>query len=208
MQKSLFSNQTELINLSEGLHLFQAHIQTAPLLFAIEAIQSKAAFRQMTVPRGGLMSVAVTNVGSFGWVSNDKGYGYSAIDPLSLQPWPTMPKPFSNLANSVSIAAGFGSFEPDACLINRYSAGAGMGLHQDKDEASFNHPIVSVSIGQSATFLWGGKKRSDPVTKIVLNDGDVLVWGGVARLNFHGVVPLSKRDAAALRYNLTLRRAR
>ena len=154
------------------------------------------------------MSVAVTNAGDFGWVSDETGYRYSAVDPLSKKPWPTIPKQFSDLANTVSIKAGFGIFEPNACLINRYACGAGMGLHQDKDEACFDHPIVSVSIGQSATFLWGGKKRSDPVIKIVLNNGDIVVWGGVARLNFHGVVPLSKKDAAAVRYNLTIRRAK
>ena len=207
MQQPLFANQSESAQVSQGLFLFPSFAPTAPLLAEIEIIKTRAAFRQMKVPRGGLMSVAVTNVGSYGWVSSEAGYGYSTVDPLSQHPWPAIPKAFGDLANKASELAGFGSFDPDACLVNRYIAGAGMGLHQDKDEASFNHPIVSVSIGQSATFLWGGNERSHPVTKIVLNDGDVLVWGGVARLNFHGVVPLSKRNVAAVRYNLTMRKA-
>ena len=207
MQQSLFSNQTNAINLCEGLFLFRSHTATAPLLAEIDAIQSKAAFRRMRVPRGGLMSVSMTNAGCFGWVSSETGYGYGSVDPLSKDAWPAIPKQFSDLANNVSIKAGFGSFEPDACLINCYVCGAGMGLHQDKDEACFDHPIVSVSIGQSATFLWGGKKRSDPIVKIVVNDGDVIVWGASARLNFHGVAPLSKITAAAVRYNLTMRKA-
>ncbi len=188
--------------------LLRNFVSTAVLTLHIERIATQAAFRHMRVPRGGTMSVATTNCGSFGWVSDTRGYRYAAIDPLSDLAWPAMPDEFSAIAANAALEAGFGQFQPDACLINRYQSGARMGMHQDVDERDFAQPIVSVSIGASAIFMWGGVARSDPFVSVPLNDGDVVVWGGAARKNFHGVRPLKAGEASAMRYNLTMRRAR
>ena len=153
------------------------------------------------------MSVAMTNCGPLGWTASRRGYAYSAIDPLTEKPWPVMPQIFLALANRAADQAGYKNFSPDACLINRYVAGARMGLHQDKDERDLAAPIVSVSIGASATFLLGGLQRRDKVSRVVMHDGDVMVWGGPSRLLFHGVAPLKPDQAMPLRFNLTLRKA-
>lgn len=169
-----------------------------------------APLRYMTTKMRFPMSAAMTNCGKFGWISDHKGYRYDARDPLSNQLWPAMPSSFFKLANQAASATGFRDFLPDACLINHYKVGASMGLHQDKNERDFNQPIVSVSLGIPAVFQFGGLLRSDKPLKIPLTHGDVIVWGGKARLNFHGVMPL-KADThpilGAYRYNLTFRRA-
>ncbi len=184
--------------------------QAEALLAEIERVTALAPFRHMTVPGGGAMSVAMTNAG-MGWTAGREGYSYSRNDPQTGQPWPDLPDVIRQLAVDAAGTAGFGGFAPDGCLINRYAPGAKMGLHQDRDEAEHNHPIVSISLGLPATFLWGGRKRSDPVEKIALNHGDVVVWGGPDRLSYHGVAILKTGHHATtggLRFNLTVRRAR
>ena len=156
------------------------------------------------------MSVAMTNCGSVGWVSDRKGYRYDRLDPLTARPWPTIPASFLNLARRAAAETGFGDFEPDACLINRYAPGARMTLHQDRDELDFRAPIVSVSLGLSAKFLFGGLKRSDRPRRIMLNHGDVVVFGGPSRLVYHGVDMLKDGEHPATgrcRINLTFRKA-
>jgi DNA oxidative demethylase len=170
----------------------------------IEAVVSQAAFRNYAVPGGKSMSVAMTNCGRLGWMSSAQGYAYLPYDPDTLQAWPDMPEAFKRLAFEAARAAGWADFEPDACLINRYAAGAGMGLHQDRNEQDLSSPIVSVSIGASCKFMLGGLRRSDAVKSMDLHDGDVLVRGRSARLVFHGVRPLQQDQ---LRYNLTFRQA-
>jgi DNA oxidative demethylase len=203
------ADANEKIPLSEDAWLLRRFVETAALAKTIEEISARAAFRHMRVPRGGTMSVAITNCGAVGWVSDTRGYRYADADPLTGLPWPPMPDQFLSLAARAAAHAGFADFIPDACLINRYEPGARMGLHQDVDESDFSQPIVSVSIGAPALFMWGGLKRDDVFQTVPLNDGDVVVWGGVSRKRFHGVKPLKSADGkAALRYNLTLRRAR
>jgi alkylated DNA repair protein (DNA oxidative demethylase) len=157
------------------------------------------------------MSVAMTNCGALGWVSDPTGYRYSECDPATGRPWASMPASFASLARRAAAAAGFPDFAPDACLVNRYEPGARLTLHQDKDERDFGEPIVSVSLGVPATFLFGGARRKDPVARVPLEHGDVVVWGGPARLRYHGVAPLARGEhwfAGGARMNLTLRRAR
>lgn len=178
---------------------------------AIQGVAAVAPFRQMSVPGGGTMSVAMTNCGTVGWVSDSTGYRYSAVDPSSGLSWPVMPSQIADLATRAAEQAGFAAFVPDACLINRYEVGARMGLHQDRDEQDLTQPIVSISLGMAAVFLWGGGKRKDPVSRITVNSGDVIVWGGPERLYYHGIAPLAKGAhplTGACRINLTLRKAR
>jgi DNA oxidative demethylase len=181
---------------------------TAAVQAAVDEVAAAAPFRHQRVPGGGQMSVATTNCGAWGWTADTRGYRYARADPLTGLPWPALPPLLLQLARSAAEFAGYAAFAPDACLINRYRPGASMGLHQDKDEASFDHPIVSLSLGAPATFLWGGARRADPVQRCLLQHGDVLVWGGAARLNFHGVARLAAHPAHPERINLTLRRAR
>ncbi|MGC2775279.1 MAG: DNA oxidative demethylase AlkB [Bradyrhizobium sp.] len=181
------------------------------LIAAIDAIAAQAPFRRMVTPGGHQMSVAMTSCGSLGWVTDRSGYRYDPLDPESGRPWPAMPPPLRQLAGRAASEAGFADFAPDACLINRYEPGAKMSLHQDRDEQDLDAPIVSVSLGLPATFLFGGLKRSDRTQRYRLTHGDVVVWGGPARLAFHGVAPLADGEHALLgrqRVNLTFRRAR
>ena len=181
------------------------------LMAALDAITAQAPFRHMQTPGGHQMSVAMTNCGGVGWITDRRGYRYDAVDPLSQQSWPGMPPAFLDLAAKAAAEAGFVGFSPDACLINRYEPGARMSLHQDRDERDFGAPIVSVSLGLPAIFLWGGLKRSDKPQRFRLEHGDVVVWGGVSRLYFHGVAPLAEGEHALLgrhRINLTFRKAR
>jgi DNA oxidative demethylase len=180
------------------------------LLNALADILRDSPFRHMTTPGGFTMSVAMTNCGHAGWITDRTGYRYGLIDPLSATPWPAMPACFTRLATQAATRAGFPGFTPDACLINRYIPGARMSLHQDRNERDFSAPIVSVSLGLPATFLWGGLARSDRPRRVRLEHADVVVWGGPARMTFHGVDPLKDGDhplTGALRYNLTFRRA-
>jgi alkylated DNA repair protein (DNA oxidative demethylase) len=144
------------------------------------------------------------------WVSDRRGYRYAERDPASGQPWPAMPTAFMQLAQAAAQQAGFAPFAPDACLINRYAVGARMSLHQDRDERDLAAPIVSVSLGLPAVFLWGGATRAGRALRVPLRHGDVVVWGGVDRLRFHGVLPVAPGEHPATgecRINLTLRKA-
>ena len=182
----------------------------AALLDAVAAVTASAPLRHMFTPGGLKMAVALTNCGPLGWVSDAAGYRYQASDPVSGQPWPALPAAFAQLAAQAAAAAGFGNFEPDACLVNRYQAGTRLSLHQDRNERDFSQPIVSVSLGLAAIFLLGGLQRSDKTARLTLSHGDVLVWGGPSRLRFHGVLPLAAGTHPLLgdqRINLTLRRA-
>ncbi|CAM3346162.1 DNA oxidative demethylase AlkB [Cupriavidus taiwanensis] len=181
------------------------------LLADVQTILALAPWRHMVTPGGLKMSVAMTNCGACGWVSDARGYRYDAVDPLSGQAWPDMPASFRELAASAAEQAGFAGFAPDACLINRYVPGTRLSLHQDRDERDFTAPIVSVSLGLPAVFLFGGMRRADKPQRIRLAHGDVVVWGGPSRLAFHGVAPLADGDhplLGPLRINLTFRKAR
>jgi DNA oxidative demethylase len=181
------------------------------LLADLRAIVAQAPFRHMVTPGGHQMSVAMTNCGRIGWVTDRTGYRYDANDPEAAKPWPAMPASFRDLAARAAVQAGFAAFAPDACLVNRYQPGARMSLHQDKDELDFAAPIVSVSLGLPATFLFGGLQRSDKPSRFRLEHGDIAVWGGRARLAFHGVAPLADGEHAVMgrqRINLTFRKAR
>lgn len=192
---------------------------TAPLVAAIDAIAATAPFRNLQTPGGGTMSVAMTNCGPWGWHSDARGYRYVDRDPGSGREWPPMPVAFAALAAGAAAAAGFPGFAPDACLVNRYEPGAQMGAHRDFDELDLQQPIVSVSIGLPAQFLWYGAQRRGTPLRLALHDGDVLAWGGVARAGYHAVRRLAAPDlladplpvsnaAGPLRYNLTFRRAK
>jgi alkylated DNA repair protein (DNA oxidative demethylase) len=192
------------------LHRYCVPFETA-LLADLRRVIDEAPLRQMITPGGFRMSVAMTSCGDVGWVTDRRGYRYSEVDPESGQPWPSMPDSFVALAASAARDAGFDGFGPDSCLVNRYEVGAKMSLHQDKDEADFTAPIVSVSLGLPATFLFGGPKRSDPTQKVPLEHGDVVVWGGSSRLFYHGVSPVKAGHHPLLgncRINLTFRKAR
>jgi DNA oxidative demethylase len=193
--------------LAPGLMLLREFADAQDLMHAIAALLHVSPLRRMMVPGGGRMAVAMSNCGALGWTSDAQGYRYAATDPLTSRPWPAMPESLDRLARSAAHAAGFGLFEPDVCLINRYQVGTGLGLHRDSDEADQGHPIVSVSIGATAQFLWGGLHRRDSLLRLALQDGDVLVWGGSARLTYHGVSPLRSAHPQAQRFNLTFRRA-
>ena len=180
------------------------------LLETVSDVIRQAPLRHMTTPGGFQMSVAMTNCGSAGWITDRSGYRYGGLDPLSGRPWPSMPEVLSRLANDAAAKAGFASFVADACLINQYEPGSRMSLHQDKDEQDYSAPIVSVSLGLPAMFLFGGAQRSDRPLRVALVHGDVVVWGGPARLRFHGVAPLKDGEHPLLgrrRINLTFRRA-
>jgi alkylated DNA repair protein (DNA oxidative demethylase) len=180
------------------------------LLAGIASVEASAPFRNMVTPGGYTMSVALTNCGPLGWTTDEIGYRYTGIDPDSGRPWPAMPDVFSRLARDAAMAAGFEGFEPDACLMNRYLPGSRMSLHQDRNERDFNAPIVSVSLGMTAIFLFGGLARSDKTAKVPLYHGDVVVWGGPDRLRYHGVMPIKGEPHPVLgsqRINFTFRKA-
>jgi DNA oxidative demethylase len=191
------------------LHGF-AYDQARELLAAAKDIEHAAPFRHLVTPGGFRMSVAMTNCGRLGWMSDAHGYRYTADDPQAGRPWPPMPRVFLQLAQTAAEAGGFSGFKPDACLLNRYEPGARLTLHQDKDEQDFGAPIVSVSLGLPAVFLFGGIARKDRQRRLPLQHGDVVVWGGPARLYHHGVLALKDGQheiLGRLRLNLTFRRA-
>jgi alkylated DNA repair protein (DNA oxidative demethylase) len=197
--------------LEEGAVLLRgfAFADAAALVAEAERVAQTAAFRHLVTPGGYTMSVAMTNCGRVGWVSDRKGYRYDPIDPDTGANWPPMPALFVDLAARAAAEGGFPNYDPDACLINRYTAGSKLGMHQDRDEKDAWSPIVSISLGLPATFLWGGKKRGDPVRRMRLESGDVVVWGGPARFVYHGVSPLKDGEhplTGASRVNLTFRK--
>ncbi|HEX2013121.1 MAG TPA: DNA oxidative demethylase AlkB [Roseateles sp.] len=180
------------------------------LLDAAEAVFAAAPPRRWLTPGGKRMAVAMSNCGELGWISDSRGYRYGGIDPDSGRPWPPMPPLLRSLATRAAAACGFAGFTPDACLLNRYEPGTRLSLHQDKDERDYEQPIVSVSLGLPAIFLFGGLKRADPCLRLALRHGDMLVWGGPARLRYHGVAPLAAgrhERLGELRINLTFRKA-
>lgn len=209
---SLSQSDTTKRTLCQGatvLRGFARSFETA-LLAELADVTVKAPFRRMVTPGGFRMSVAMTNCGALGWITDRSGYRYDRVDPETGRVWPSMPGTFLALATSAAAEAGFGEFFPDACLINRYEPEARLSLHQDKNEEDFGQPIVSVSLGVSAIFLFGGLQRSDRTQRIQVEHGDVIVWGGPARLHYHGVMPLREDFhplTGAYRFNLTFRRA-
>lgn len=199
--------------LAEGAVILRrfACADAGQLLGQISLLADRSPFRQMVTPGGYTMSVAMTNCGDVGWTTDSHGYLYSPIDPLTSQPWPAMPTIFRELSDAASKAAGYPGFAPDACLINRYAVGAKLSLHQDKDELNLQQPIVSVSLGLPAVFQFGGLKRNDPLKRVMLEHGDVVVWGGASRLFYHGILPLKAGQHSAtgeFRYNITFRHTR
>jgi DNA oxidative demethylase len=208
----LFAAREDCERITDGAYLLRGfaleHISA--LLCEVARIEHAAPFRHLETPGGFRMSVAMTNCGAVGWVSDRRGYRYTTHDPQSNRPWPLMPPDFLKLAGTAASTAGFEKFEPDACLINCYEPGARLTLHQDKDENDYGAPIVSISIGLSAMFLFGGICRKDKQRRISLHHGDVVVWGGPARLFHHGILPLKDGMHSVLgrkRINLTFRRA-
>ncbi len=182
-------------------------VTTAEYAAAVDLVAAAAPFRQLQTPGGRPMSAAMTNCGALGWHSDARGYRYEPCDPLSGLPWPAMPSIFLDLAQRAAAEGGYRDFLPDACLINRYAGKAKMGAHRDADERDFSQPIVSVTLGAAATFLWYGKLRSGSAVKIRLEPSDVLVWGGSARRGYHAVGQAEGAATGAVRINLTFRKA-
>jgi DNA oxidative demethylase len=200
------------VELASGAVLLRSFaLDCAPdLLAALASVIADAPFRHMVTPGGQSMSVAMTDCGVAGWITDRRGYRYERADPLTGKAWPVMPVPFLNLARRAALEGGYPGFEPDACLINRYEPGSRLTLHQDRNERDFSAPIVSVSLGLPAKFLFGGMERSAPVRRVMLHHGDAVVWGGPSRLAFHGVDTLKDGDHPATgpcRINLTFRKA-
>ncbi|MEK8030911.1 DNA oxidative demethylase AlkB [Ideonella sp. DXS29W] len=189
------------------LHGF-ALADAGALLADVQLALQQAPLRHLVTPGGYRMSVAMSNCGPLGWCSDERGYRYAAQDPQSGRPWPSMPHSFMSLASRAAAAAGYADFTPDACLINRYEPGARLTLHQDRDERDHRQPIVSVSLGLPAVFLFGGPRRSDRAHRLPLQHGDVVVWGGPSRLAYHGIQALAHGThtlTGPCRYNLTFR---
>lgn len=210
MTEDLFESSVE--SLGPGAVWLRAFAtpHEAALLAGVNEVTAQAPLRHMVTPGGFRMSVAMSNCGALGWVTDRTGYRYDTIDPDTGRPWPCMPEAFSQLATEAAAAAGFEGFVPDACLLNRYEAGTRLSLHQDRNERDMRWPIVSVSLGMPAIFLFGGLARSDKAARILLVHGDVVVWGGPDRLRYHGVLPLEDRPHTLLgsrRINLTFRKA-
>lgn len=209
---SLETRQSGRVVIAEGAVVLRgfATALERELLDGVLRIAAVSPFRHMVTPGGFPMSVAMTNCGSAGWITERSGYRYDAIDPQTGRPWPAMPESFAALAERAAHDSGHGGFTPDACLVNRYEPGARMSLHQDRNERDFSQPIVSVSLGLACQFLFGGARRADKAQRIPLHSGDVVAWGGPARLTFHGVAPLAAGThplTGVTRYNLTFRKA-
>jgi DNA oxidative demethylase len=212
MTPDLFAEQGRDVALAEGANLLASFAipVDGPIVAGLDRVVELAPFRHMVTPGGHIMSVAMTNCGALGWVSDRNGYRYDARDPATGSPWPPMPDAFFDLAARAAARAGFARFAPDACLVNRYAPGAKLSLHRDKDERDFEAPIVSVSLGLPAVFLFGGTDRGDRTRRVRLFHGDVVVFGGPARLRYHGVLPLEEGHhplTSTSRINLTFRKA-
>ena len=212
MIEDLFERERGVVPLAPGAMVLRGFAQPfgERLVAALGRVVERAPFRHMVTPGGHRMSVAMTNCGAAGWVTDRAGYRYDHRDPESGRRWPAMPDEFAALALQAAARAGFDGFAPDACLVNRYEPGTRLSLHQDRNERDFEAPIVSVSLGLPAIFLFGGLERRDPARRVPLAHGDVAVWGGPARLAYHGVMPLDAGQhpvLGACRINLTFRKA-
>ena len=206
----LFADTAGAEQLASGIHLWRAALDERAYLDTIAAIAGEAPFRSMLTPGGRPMSVAMSNCGALGWISDAAGYRYSALDPGSGRPWPPIPAAWQADAARLAAGSGYPGFRADACLLNRYAVGARMTAHQDRNEADFSQPIVSLSLGLPATFAFHGASRSGRAMTVELASGDALVWGGEARLYSHAVRPVRAGLhplAGPFRYNITLRRA-
>ena len=174
-----------------------APVEQAALLAELRAVSRRA---------GKPFSVRMTNCGTLGWVSDERGYRYQPLHPETGEPWPLMPAPLLDLWNELS---GY-PHPPEACLVNFYAGGAKMGLHQDRDEQEFDAPVLSVSLGDAAIFRIGGTARGGKTASLKLASGDVLLFGGEARLAYHGIDRILAGSSTLLpeggRINLTLRR--
>lgn len=211
-RESLFYDGGRAVErLGEGIVLLHGWVaDDALLLECVQQLLRQAPLRHMATPGGQRMAVAMSNCGALGWISDGDGYRYSPHDPLTGQAWPALPELLLQLAGEAAATAGYPGFVPDACLINRYEPGTRLSLHQDRNEHDLTAPIVSVSLGLPAVFLFGGLQRAGRSVRLPLQHGDVLVWGGPDRLRFHGVMPIAPGEHAvtgACRINLTLRRA-
>ncbi|HET7371346.1 MAG TPA: DNA oxidative demethylase AlkB [Gammaproteobacteria bacterium] len=210
MTRDLFEEDGTAELLDDGIVLLRRFASTVELIAPIRHVTEAAPLRRMRTPGGQTMSVDMTNCGQYGWVSDRRGYRYSATDPESGEAWPAMPPVFGTLARNAAARAGFADFTPDVCLINRYAPGTRLSLHQDRDEQDFSQPIVSVSLGLPAMFLIGGIERRGRTRQIELFDGDVIVFGGESRLIHHGIKPVEAGDhplVGPYRINLTFRKA-
>lgn len=216
MTFDLFANQAPSLppveHMAEGAILLRqfASPYEADILTALRQVVDISPFRHLVTPGGYQMSVAMTNCGKAGWVSDRTGYRYDPVDPMTQQPWPAMPQAFLTLAQQAAKQAGYADFTPDVCLMNRYLPASKLSLHQDKDEQDLHHPIVSVSLGLPAVFQFGGLSRQDKITKYPLHHSDVVVWGGASRLYYHGILPLKEGEHPIFRrsrINLTFRKA-
>ena len=208
----LFEDEVRDVPLAPGAMVLGGFARRfeGPLVTALQRVVELAPFRHMITPGGHRMSIAMTNCGLAGWVTDRTGYRYDGRDPESGRHWPPMPDVFADLAVQAAARAGFDGFVPDACLVNRYEPGARLSLHQDKNERDFDAPIVSVSLGLPAVFLFGGSSRADTPRRVRLAHRDVVVWGGPARLRYHGVMPLEEGQHPVMggcRINLTFRKA-
>jgi alkylated DNA repair protein (DNA oxidative demethylase) len=205
------ASRDEGVLLGPGIALLRGFADTSRLMPLVENVASMSPFRHLVTPGGQTMSVAMTNCGTVGWVSDRSGYRYSSQDPLTGRRWPPMPPEFHELALTAAARGGFPDFVPDACLVNRYSPGSRLTAHRDADEQNFAQPIVSVSLGLPAGFAFYGLTRGGKGRSVALEDGDVLVWGGPSRLVYHAVRPVKPGNhplTGGYRYNLTFRHAR
>jgi len=206
-----FTEDAGPVRLGDGIALLRGFADTAVLMPLIQAVAARAPFRHLVTPGGQTMSVAMTNCGHVGWVSDRTGYRYDSRDPLTGREWPDFPRQFLELARAAASRGGFSEFSPDACLINRYAVGARLTAHRDADEQNFAQPIVSVSLGLPASFAFYGLTRGGKGRSVALVDGDVLAWGGPSRLVYHAVRPIKPGVhplTGEYRYNLTFRHAR
>lgn len=212
MTGGLFDGESQDIALAPGAMLLGGFARdvSSTLRAEVDEIAARAPFRHLLTPGGHRMSVAMTNCGDLGWVSDTSGYRYAPRDPLSGEPWPPMPASFRSLAREAAARVGFADYTPDCCLVNRYEPGARLTLHVDRDERDQVSPIVSVSLGLPAVFLFGGLRRSDPTRRLALHHGDVVVWGGPSRFHYHGVLPIEDGvhpELGRCRINITFRKA-